>query len=130
VSEEEPAPHEDGPREDGHDDDGQHEHGAGSAAPTEELEADDKRPPFARTFPRVAAIETLLNAYVAGDFAYVREHAPLVAADNSEDEAVVAAARDLRRRIEPHPTATILWGLGVALLVMLFGYYLMASHNH
>ncbi|HHH10509.1 MAG TPA: hypothetical protein ENK23_00320 [Sorangium sp.] len=74
-----------------------------------------------------AALDRLVEAYRKGDYAYVREHAPALAAA-SQNERVRAAATDLRRRIEPAPVAALLWALGTALLLILFGYYLSRSH--
>ncbi len=84
-------------------------------------------PSFARDYPQNEELTRLVQAFQRGDFAEVREHAPKLAKD-SEEEEVRAAAIDLRRRLDPHAAAAILWGLGVALLVLLFGYYVGNSH--
>lgn len=90
-------------------------------------EATLPRPPFAADWPKHPQLEPLLRAFEAGNFGYVREHAARVATD-SDDPDVAAAAQELRRRIEPSPTSLYLWGLGVALVVFLYGYFL--SHAH
>jgi hypothetical protein len=82
----------------------------------------DGRPAFAAAYPRHPDVDRLLQAFEAGNFAYVRAEAPRVM--ERSDGAVREAARDLRRRIDADPTSVFLWGLGVALLVFLYGYYL------
>lgn len=89
--------------------------------------APEKRPPFAANYPRTPEMDRLLAAFRAGDYAYVRREAPAVA-ERSDDEGVKRAALDLRRRLEPEPVALYLLGLGVALLLALYGYYLQQSH--
>ena len=87
-----------------------------------------QRPTFAKSYPAHPKLDKLLTAYQAGNFGYVRSHAQELA--QGDDDELAAAAADLRRRIEPHPLATVLWALGLALLVLLYGYYLMAAHEH
>ena len=86
--------------------------------------ASKARPRFAKGFPSNAELDRLVDAFSAGNFALVRREAPALA-DKAEDEAVRDAARELRRRISPEPTAVYLWALGVALVLMLYGYYVM-----
>ena len=85
--------------------------------------ASKARPRFAKGYPASAELDRLVDAFSAGNFALVRSEAPALA-DEAEDEAVRTAARDLRRRISPEPTAVYLWALGVALVLLLYGYYL------
>ena len=75
-----------------------------------------ERPAFARKYPPSKELERLVEAFELGNFALVRRRAPQLA-DESEDPAVQAAALDLRRRLDPAPTAIYLWALGVALAV-------------
>ena len=82
-----------------------------------------ERPAFAAAYPRDPDVERLLQAFEAGNFAYVRAEAPGVI-ERAADDDVREAARDLRRRIDADPTSMFLWALGVALLVFLYGYYL------
>ena len=82
------------------------------------------RPPFAKAYPRTPALDRLVAAFAAGDYALVRREAPEIAAGAS-DAAVRSAAQDLRRRISPDPTAIYLWAIGVGLLVVIYGWYLM-----
>lgn len=80
------------------------------------------RPPFAVDYPSHDGLDQLLVAFDAGNYAFVREQAPrLVQAD--VDENVRNAAKDLRRRIDPEPTAAYLWALGVALVLLLYLFY-------
>ena len=85
------------------------------------------RPLFAERYPRDERLERLLDAFDAGNFAQVRTEAAKLDAE-VEEEDVRAALRDLRRRIDPEPTAIYIWALGVALLVFLFGYYVQHAH--
>ncbi|MEM1029314.1 MAG: hypothetical protein AAGN82_03140 [Myxococcota bacterium] len=81
-----------------------------------------RRPAFALTYPRHAALDELIDAFEAGEFAYVREQAPRLAAADVE-APVRDAARDLRRRIDPEPTAVYVWALGLALVLFLYLFY-------
>ena len=81
------------------------------------------RAAFAAHYPRDARLGRLLDAFDAGNFAEVRTQAAKLAGE-VEEEDVRAALRDLRRRLDPEPTAIYLWALGVALLGVLFGYYI------
>lgn len=85
------------------------------------------KPQFARDYPADAALDRLVEAYQHGDYAHVRQHAGTLA-EEGEEEAVRAAAADLRGRLDPPPLAAILWALGTALLVLLFGYYISQGH--
>ncbi len=88
----------------------------------------DRRPAFARSYPRSPELDRLLLAFEAGNYGLVRTEAAALA-ERSDDQALRDAALDLRRRIEPGPTAIYLWAIGVALLLFLFGYYLMQTHQ-
>ena len=83
----------------------------------------ERRLPFAAAYPAHEGLDQLLVAFEAGNYAYVRREAPRLIEATSDDE-VREAARDLRRRIDPEPTAAFLWALGVALVVMLYAFYL------
>lgn len=84
-------------------------------APTQ---TQDARPPFAERYPRSPELDALVLAFEAGDYARVRRGAPELAA-SSDDEAVRAAARDLRARIEPSPAMGWIIVLTAVLLVAL-----------
>lgn len=75
-------------------------------------------PSFARDFPRDEALDALVAAFARGDYHAVREGAPKLAKE-TDDPAVKRAAEVLRARIEPDPTARLLFGLTAALLVFL-----------
>ena len=76
-----------------------------------------ERPRFLLEFPDDPELARLVRAFEAGNYQAVRSGAPrLVAA--SEDPLVRAAARELRRRIDPDPLAKYL--LGVALVLFVF----------
>jgi hypothetical protein len=81
------------------------------------------RPAFTKHYPNHPELDALIGAFVAGNFARVRRDAAALA-DKSDDKAVRAAARDLRRRIEPSPFALYLLALGTLLLLFLFARYL------
>ena len=81
------------------------------------------RATFAGAFPPNAALDALCTAFDRGDFASVRRGATELAR-KSRDEAVRAAALELRRRTEPAPLALLLLLLGLALVIFLFVSYL------
>jgi len=83
-----------------------------------------KRPAFARRYPQSPELDRLLAAFEAGNYGLVRTEAAALA-DDCEDEELRAAALDLRRRVHADPTSITLWAIGLALLLFLFGYYLM-----
>ncbi|MCA9620828.1 MAG: hypothetical protein KC731_17515 [Myxococcales bacterium] len=83
-------------------------------------------PRFTEAYPEDPDLGRLVAAFAAGNFAAVREGAPRLA-EKTDDERVKQAALDLRRRIDPSPTSVYLWALGVALLALLYGFYL--SHR-
>ena len=85
-------------------------------------ERTDPRPKFARSFPKDPTLDSLLDAFVAGDYARVRKDAPSLAA-STEDDDVRRAALELRRRIDPDPLSLVLVGLAALLLLLLAGYY-------
>ncbi|MBW2457480.1 MAG: hypothetical protein JRI68_23435 [Deltaproteobacteria bacterium] len=83
-----------------------------------------KRPAFARAYPKSSELDRLLAAFDAGNYGLVRTDAAALA-ERTGDEELRAAALDLRRRVHADPTSIYLWAIGVALLLFLFGYYLM-----
>lgn len=86
-----------------------------------------ERPSFARSFPKDAALDALVEAFARGDYARVRKEAPELVR-SSEDQAVKNAAMELRRRINPDPVALILMFLAAGLLAVLATYYW--THKH
>jgi len=95
---------------------------------TRKQKAGGRRPPFARGYPPGEDIDTLLEAMRVGNHALVRRRTAELL-EQSDDEATKTAARDLRRRLSPDPTSIYLWALGVALAIVLYGYYLVQSHG-
>ena len=89
--------------------------------------AERGRPSFARSFPRQAELDALVDAFERGDYAHVRRAAPQLAR-RTEDAAVAAAARELRARIEPDPVALYLLALVGALLVFLTVWFVGHAH--
>ena len=87
-----------------------------------------ERPAFAAQFPRDVRLDALLTAFQQGNFAKVRTEASRLA-EISEDEAVQAAALELRSRIEPSKVATLLWCVGVMLMLALYGFYWSKQHG-
>jgi hypothetical protein len=87
----------------------------------------DGRPLFARQYPHTPDLDRLLEAFEKGDYGTVRTDAPKVAAA-AADPRVAAAARDLKRRTLPDPTALYLMALTLALFVALSAWFLMHKH--
>jgi hypothetical protein len=83
-------------------------------------------PSFARDFPNDPELAVLVAAFAAGDYATVRKGAPELAS-KTKDEHVKQAAEILRARIEPDPTARVLFALTAALLVFLMTWW--ATHD-
>ncbi len=82
----------------------------------------DMDPPFLQGRPVEPALEELVQAFLAGDFARVRKEAPALA-ENADDTQVRNLARELRRRIDPDPLMKYLLGISVSLLVFLVVYF-------
>jgi hypothetical protein len=82
--------------------------------------ADDRRPAFARDFPREPALDELVEAFAQGNYARVRAEAPRLA---SEDPAVRDAARTLVDRTRPDPVAAGLVAMTGALLLAVTAYW-------
>lgn len=85
------------------------------------------RPAFALGFPQDPELDALVVAFEAGDLGRVRREAPELAKKTDRDE-VRAAARELRRRVDPDPLAVYLLGIAAALLVFLAGWYWLHPH--
>jgi hypothetical protein len=77
-----------------------------------------ERPLFVLAFPKDPELDRLVQAFEAGNYAFVREHAPKLAERTTSAE-VRDAARELARRIEPDPLVKLLLGLSIALFVVL-----------
>jgi hypothetical protein len=79
-------------------------------------------PAFARGWPRDEALDALVAAFEAGDYARVRREAPALAS-RTADDAVRRAARELRRRLDPDPVAVYMLMAAAGLLAFLAGWY-------
>jgi hypothetical protein len=77
-----------------------------------------ERPLFVLGFPEDPELDRLVHAFEAGNYAFVREHAPKLA-ERTSSPRVRDAARELARRIEPDPLIKVLLGLSVALFLVL-----------
>ncbi|HYQ27924.1 MAG TPA: hypothetical protein VER04_11920, partial [Polyangiaceae bacterium] len=75
-----------------------------------------ERPRFLLEFPSDPALQQLVRAFEAGDYQAVRKGA-LALVESSEDPIVRAAARELRRRIEPDPLMKYLLFVALGLFV-------------
>jgi len=77
-----------------------------------------ERPLFVLGFPEDPELDRLVHAFEAGNYAFVREHAPKLAARTSSPR-VRDAARELARRIEPDPLIKVLLALSVVLFLVI-----------
>jgi hypothetical protein len=87
----------------------------------------DRRPAFARDFPRTPALDALVDAFARGDYARVRNEGPKLAA-SADDENIRGAARTLVARTNPDRLALWLLVLAGALLAILSGYWIVQEH--
>jgi len=85
-------------------------------------------PAFARSWPREPALDALVAAFEAGNYARVRDEAPALA-QRTQDDAVRRAARELRRRLDPDPVAVYMLMAAAALLVFLASWYGLHPHS-
>ena len=77
-----------------------------------------ERPRFLAAFPEHPELAKLSQAFEAGNYAYVRQHAPEVA-ERADDDEVRRAALELAERIKPDPLIKYLLLLSVGLLMYL-----------
>jgi hypothetical protein len=90
---------------------------APDVVPDAPLNADGReRPRFLLEFPADPELQRLVRAFEAGNYQAVREGAPQLA-ERTEDPIVRAAARELRRRIDPDPLLKYLLWVSLALFV-------------
>ncbi len=101
---------------------------AGEAKADDETEPEDGRPLFARTYPRHADLDALVDAFERGNYARVRLEAPALAG-RAEDPAVKRAAEDLFKRIQPDFVSKTLLVIA-ALLLVFFAYHYLGGHAH
>jgi hypothetical protein len=87
----------------------------------------DRRPAFARDFPRKPALDALVDAFARGDYARVRTEGSQLAA-SGDDEGVRRAARDLVARTDADPLAIWLLVIAGALLLIVSAYWVVQEH--
>ena len=75
-----------------------------------------ERPRFLLEFPNDPALQQLVQAFEAGNYQAVRQGAVKLL-ESTEDPIVRAAARELRRRIEPDPLMKYLLFVALGLFV-------------
>ena len=80
-------------------------------------------PRFARAFPRDAALDALVAAFDAGDFARVRRDGAKLAKE-AESEEVRRAAATLVERTKGDPVAGLLVAIAAILLVALSAWWI------
>lgn len=81
-------------------------------------------PTFAKDYPESPELRRLALAFARGDYGAVRDGA--AALEKSENEAVRAAARDLRTRTEADPFAKI----ALLLTLLLLGWLTLYWEQH
>jgi hypothetical protein len=86
------------------------------------------RPPFAESYPRDEALDELVRAFEAGNYARVREGAPKLAA-STDDAAIRASALDLRSRTLADPIAKGMLVFTGLLLVALTTWWVVNAHT-
>jgi len=82
------------------------------------------RPAFAQNYPSDARLQKLLQAFQAGNYAYVREQVRTRNRD-IETEAVARAMQDLVRRTQPDPLALWLFGGAAGLWLIITAWALL-----
>jgi hypothetical protein len=78
--------------------------------------------------PSDPELRALVAAFERGDYAHVRQEAPVLAA-RAKDPAVRRVAADLTRRVEPDPISVYLIALAGVLLVFLAAWYWTHPHG-
>jgi hypothetical protein len=86
-----------------------------------------ERPRFLLEFPPDPELQRLARAFEAGNYHAVREGAPKLA-EATEDPIVRAAARELRRRIDPDPLMKYLLWVALGLFVFVVWYTYQGQH--
>ncbi len=86
-----------------------------------------ERPRFLLEFPKDPELERLVQAFEVGNYEAVRTGAPELA-ERTEDPVVRAAARELRRRIDPDPLMKYLLWVSLALFVFVVWHTYSGQH--
>lgn len=114
----EPAPDTgNAPDDEQHDGDGDEQHDGDGDESGDSSAADPRRAAFLDDLPDSPELQPLIAAFVAGNYAVLREQ-ELALRAQSKDPDVLAAARELVERTEPDPLSKAL--LGFAVLFFLF----------
>lgn len=82
---------------------------------------DPRRPAFIDELPESELLEPLVAAFVAGNYAQLRELARTLAKETSDSE-ILEAARELVARTEPDPVSKKLLGLSILFFVLVVGW--------
>ena len=99
-----------------------------NGVPEVPLNADGReRPRFLLEFPADPELQRLVSAFEAGNYHAVREGAPQLA-ERTLDPIVRAAARELRRRIDPDPLMKYLLWTALGLFVFVVWYTYQGQH--
>ena len=87
-----------------------------------------ERPGFWLEFPKDPELQRLVRAFEAGNYQAVRTGAAELA-ERTEDPIVRAAARELRRRIDPDPLMKYLLWIALALFVFVVWHTYQGQHH-
>lgn len=90
--------------------------------------ASSQRPEFAKDFPNSTAVDTLLDAFEKGNYAFVRSESEKILA-TAEDPEEKKAAAEMLARLRPDPLAIKLL-LGAISLLVVLTIWTYASHHH
>jgi hypothetical protein len=82
-----------------------------------------RRPAFARDFPDDPGLARLVDAFARGNYRAVKDGVPALVA-NTDNDAVRAAATELLARTRPDPAAKIFFGLTLAVVLALSGWWI------
>ena len=86
----------------------------------------DRRPAFARDFPRTPALDAAVDAFARGDYATARSAARDLER-TADDDTVKRCARTLVDRTEADPLAVVLLALAALLLLVVGGWWVVHS---
>jgi hypothetical protein len=87
----------------------------------------ERRPSFARAFPRGPELDALVEAFERGDYARVRAEAPKLLSGSTE-EGVKRAARTLVDRTKPDGIAVGLLVLAALFVAFLSAWWIVHGH--
>lgn len=79
-------------------------------------------PAFAKDFPQDPRLDALLALFEQGNYQKVRREAEALL-KSTDDQAILAAVAEIKKRLQPDPLALYLLALSAALLAILAGYY-------